>query len=134
MDNLTKIAHNFRELIIQQCRFCGFDKYLATNPDFEFPKITKELLDSDKQHFVAIPGLFGGFTYYLKNKDGEIVLYAEQSSRMDYDASDYSYFAITENASRLLQDEERADAQVKFQELSKKAFEAYRQKTAGHRV
>ena len=84
----NKITQNFRHLIIKQCKFCGFDQYLAENPDFEFPKISKDLFDAELNYHIAIPGLFGGFDYFLMQTDGAPVLYAEQSSRMDHDSRD----------------------------------------------
>ncbi len=122
-NSLSKLEQNFRELIIEQCEFCGFDKYLEENPDFEFPKITEDLLRPDTQGFAAIPGMFGGFTYYLEVVDGRFVLYANQSSRMDYDDNSHLYFEVTENGNRLLDGEERKIIRKKFWELAKKAHE-----------
>lgn len=122
------IEQNFKELIIEQCKFCGFDKFVEDNPNFEFPKITEELLNSDRQHFVTIPGLFGGFTYFVAREDSKYILYAEQSSRMNHSIDDYLYFVITDDGSRILQGKERATVQTKFLELNKKAREEHRQK------
>lgn len=121
--SLGKLEQNFRELIVEQCEFCKFDKYLKENPDFEFPKITEDLLRSNVQNFIAIPGMFGGFTYYLEEVDGKLILYANQSSRMDYDDNSYLYFEVTENGNRLLDGEEREIIRKKFWELAKKAHE-----------
>lgn len=118
---IKALERNFRELIIKQCQFCGFDKYLEDNPDFEFPKITEELLSFSE--FITIPGLFGGFDYYLEEVHGDFVLYAEQSSRMDASSDDYMYFEITETGSRLLKDDEREVVQKKFWELGQKRHE-----------
>lgn len=120
---LAKLEHGFKELIIRQCKFCGFNKFLEENPDFEFPKVTQELLDTDRQSFISIPGLFGGFTYYLEEVNGKPVLYAEQSSRMDHSSDDYLYFEITENGGRMLEGEERETARERFRELDRKARE-----------
>lgn len=128
LEDLVQIEQNFRELIIKQCKFCKFDKFLEENPDFEFPKITEELLDPDAQSFIMIPGLFGGFAYYLNKVGGKPVLYAEQSSRMDHSSDDYLYFDITAEGSKLLQDEEREAVVQKFWELTKKAHANRRQK------
>lgn len=118
--SLSKIEQNFRELIIEQCRFCKFDKYLERDPDFEFPKITEDLLEPYTQNFVAIPGMFGGFTYYLdENMNGKLMLRVEQSSRMDHSSDDYMYFEITKKRSRMLEGEERDDAQDSFRKLAK---------------
>ncbi len=114
-ENLKNLEQGFRTLIIEQCKFCKFDKYLEENPDFEFPKITPELLGQENTKHVAIPGLFGGFSYFLEEKNGMPVLYCEQSSRMDYSSDDYSYFEVAENNSRMLEGEERAAIQKKFQ-------------------
>lgn len=121
--SLTKIEQSFRELIIERCKFCDFDKYLAENPDFAFPKLSEEMIGSQELNFIAIPGLFGGFAYYLGNISDEITLYAEQSSRMDHDADDATYFEIREDSSRLLRGQERRVVQKKFYELAKKAHE-----------
>lgn len=118
-----KLEQNFKKLIIKQCGFRRSGKNLEENPDFEFPKITKDLLRSDVQNFIAIPGMFGGFTYYLEEVDGKLVLYANQSSRMDYDDNSYLYFEVTENGNRLLDGEEREIIRKKFWELAKRAHE-----------
>ncbi len=124
--SLSKIEKNFRELIVKQCEFCKFDKYLEENPDFEFPKIAEDLLRSNAQNFIAVPGMFGGFTYYLEEADNKLTLYMEQSSRMDYDSDSYMYFEITENGSRMLKGEERGAVRRKFWELAKKAHEEHK--------
>ncbi len=120
-NDLDKIEQNFKELIIKQCKFCQFDKYLEENPNFEFPKITEDLLKSDAQSFIAIPGLFGGFTYYFEKVNNKPILYAEQSSRMNHSSDDYVYFEITAARSRVLENGARESARQKFWDLAKKA-------------
>lgn len=117
------LKQNFRDLIIAQCKFCGFDKYLAENPDFEFPKLTTELLGWENGKHIAIPGLFGGFDYFLEEINNGPVLYAEQSSRMDHSSDDYLYFIITTSGSEMLKDEARKGAQEKFRLLARKQNE-----------
>ncbi len=126
--SLSRLEQNFKELIIERCKFCGFDKYLEENPDFEFSKITEKLLEPNTQCFISIPGMFGGFAYYLEEVDGKFVLYAEQSSRMDYDSNSYLYSEITESGNRMLGGEEREVVRKKFCELAKKAHEKRLQK------
>lgn len=124
-ERITAIEANFRDLIIEKCKFCQFDKFLEENPDFEFPKVTKDLLGWENGKHIAIPGLFGGFDYFLENQGKELVLYAEQSSRMDYDSSDYLDFEITAHGSRMLEGAEREAVWKKFRELDKKARGEY---------
>ena len=121
MDGLNTLEQNFRELIIRQCKFCGFDKFLEENPDFELPRVTSELLSHENGKHITIPGLFGGFDYFLEEKNGKLLLYAEQSSRMDHSSDDYLDFEITEGGSRMLTDEEREIVRKKFWELARKA-------------
>ncbi len=125
--SLSRLEQNFKELIIERCKFCGFDKYLEENPDFEFSKITEKLLEPNTQCFISIPGMFGGFAYYLEEVDGKFVLYAEQSSRMDYSSDSYLYFKITESGSRMLESEDRKVVQKRFMDLTKKAHEKHLQ-------
>lgn len=127
---LTKLQQNLRELIIEQCSFCRFPQYLETNPEFEFPKITEALLQPDAQGFIPIPGLFGGYTYFLEMLGNEPILYAEQSSRMDYSSDDYLYFKITADGSKILKGKERETVANKFRELSKKAREKRKTETS----
>lgn len=122
--NLSSLEQNFKELILQRCRVYELDK----NPDFKFPKIAKDLLEPDTQVFVTIPGMLGGFTYYLEETDGKHILYAEQSSRMDHSSDDYLYFEITESGSQMLEGEERETVRRKFWELAKKAHEEHLRK------
>ena len=118
MQEYNKLTQNFRDLIIEKCKFCQFDKYLEENPDFEFPEITENCVG-----FIVIPGLFGGFEYFLGEENGEPVLYAEQSSRMDRDSSDYLYYEVTEHGSKRLEGEEREAAHGKFWKMAKKQHE-----------
>ena len=71
--------------------------------------------------------MFGGFAYYLEEVDGKFVLYAEQSSRMDYSSDSYLYFKITESGSRMLESEDRKVVQKRFMDLTKKAHEKHLQ-------
>ncbi len=119
MDELQKIEQNFRELIIEKSRFCGFDKYLEENSDFEFPEATRDLLGWENGRHIVIPGMFGGFDYFLEETPQGLVLYAEQSSRMDRDSSDYLYYEVAEHGSRRLEGEERDDIQNSFRKLAK---------------
>lgn len=115
MGDLALIERNFKDSIFKQCSGLPlFAEYLKEHPDFEFPKITEDLLDSGEQGFVAIPGLFGGFAYILEKHGSEYVLYTEQSSRMDYSSDDYLYFEITKDGGRMLQGEERRSMMDKF--------------------
>lgn len=113
---LETLERNFRDLIIEKCKFCRFDKFLEENPDFEFPKITENC-----SGHITIPGMFGGFDYFVEEEGDKSVLYTERSSRMDYSSDAYSYYEVSENGNRLLQGEERKAVQEKFGELSKKA-------------
>ncbi len=126
--SLGILEQKFRKLIIEQCKFCRFDKYLAEHPDFEFPKLTSELLNQDSEQRITIPGLFGGFGYFLETVNDEPVLYAEQSSRMDYSSDDYRYFEITTNGSKLLKGAERQEIQQRFRELDHKMHTEHLQK------
>lgn len=112
---LDEIEQNFRRLIIEKCKFCQFNKFLVENPDFEFPKITENC-----SGHITIPGMFGGFDYFVEKQDDKLVLYAEQSSRMDYSSDDYLYYEVATSGSRLLRDEEREAARKKFWEVAKR--------------
>ncbi len=126
--SLNKLEQNFRELIIEQCKFCGFDKYLAENPDFEFPKITESLLGWGNSQHITIPGMLGGFDYFLEEVGDSVVLYAEQSSRMDYDSDSSSVFEVGMDGSRLLEGEERRIVWEKFRQLDRKRLEEHKRK------
>lgn len=104
--SLSQIEQNFKELIAKRCKFCGFDKYLAENPGFEFPKINGGLLGWENGQHIAIPGMLGGFDYFLGKVDNNLVLHTEQSSRMDHDSNSSSVFEISE--ARFLEGEEQS--------------------------
>lgn len=125
--DLNMLEQNFCQLITQRCKFCGFDKYLADNPDFEFPKIDESLLGWENAQHITIPGLFGGFDYFLEKIDDDFVLYTEQSSRMDHDSNDSSVFEISLSGTRLLEGEERRVIWEKFRRLDRKRFEEHKQ-------
>lgn len=105
-NSLNQIEQNFEELIIKRCKFCDFDKYLEENPDFEFPKIDESLLEWENGQHITIPGMFGGFDYFLEKVGNNFVLYVEQSSRMDHDSNSSSVFEVGVDGSRLLEGEE----------------------------
>lgn len=127
---MKELEQNFRELIIERCRFCGFDKYLAENPDFEFSKIDEGLLGWENGQHITIPGMFGGFDYFLGKvgNNHNLVLYAEQSSRMDHNSNSSSVFEVSIDGSRLLKDEERRMVWAKFRQLGKKRLEEHKRK------
>ena len=131
--SLNKLEQNFRELIIKQCKFCGFDKYLADNPDFEFPKIDENLLGWENAQHIAIPGMFGGFDYFLEEVGDSVVLYAEQSSRMDHDSNSSLVFEVSMSEARLLEGNERRTVWEKFRQLDKKRFDEYKQEVVERR-
>ncbi len=131
--SLNKLEQNFRELIIKQCKFCGFDKYLANNPDFEFPKIDENLLGWENAQHIAIPGMFGGFDYFLEEVGDSVVLYAEQSSRMDHDSNSSLVFEVGMDGSRLLEGEERKKVWGKFRQLDRKRLEEHKRKVMERR-
>ena len=133
MTNLSLLEQNFKTLIISQCKFCKFDKYLERNPDFEFPKITPELLGWENGEHITIPGLFGGFDYFLEEVDSKVVLYAEQSSRMDYGSDSSLFFEISADTSRELEGKERKAVWEKFRRLDKKRFEEHKRKITEQR-
>lgn len=120
------IEQNFRKLIIKRCKFCGFDKYLVDNPDFEFPKIDESLLGWENGQHITIPGMFGGFDYFLGKVGNHLVLYAEQSSRMDHDTNSSSVFKVNVDGSRLLEGEDRRMVWEKFRQLDRKRFEEHK--------
>lgn len=128
-----QIEQNFKKLIIRRCEFCDFDKYLAENPEFEFPKIDEGLLEWENGQHITIPRMFGGFDYFLEEVGDRLVLYAEQSSRMDYDSNSFSVFEVGRDGSRLLEGEERRVIWEKFRQLDKKRFEEHKQKILDRR-
>lgn len=132
-NSLNQIEQNFKELIVERCKFCGFDKYLAENPDFEFPKIDESLLGWENTQHITIPGMFGGFDYFLGKVGDSLALYAEQSSRMDHDSNSSSVFEVNMDGNRLLEGEERKVVWEKFRRLDKKRFEEYRRKVLKRR-
>lgn len=123
MMQLDKLEQNFKELIVERCKFCGFDKYLEENPDFEFPKIGESLLGWENGQHITIPGMFGGFDYFLEEVGDSVILYAEQSSRIDHDSNSSSVFEVNMDGDRLLEGEERKVVWEKFRRLDKKRFE-----------
>lgn len=127
------IEWSFRELIIQQGEFCGFDKYLVENPDFEFPKIDESLLGWENGQHITIPGMFSGFDYFLGKVGNNLVLYAEQSSRMDYDSNDFSIFEVSMSGARLLEGEERKVVWEKFRQFDKKRLEEHERRIVERR-
>lgn len=132
-NSLGQIEQNFKELIVERCKFCGFDKYLAENPDFEFPKIDESLLGWENTQHITIPGMFGGFDYFLEEVGDSVVLYAEQSSRMDHDSNSSSVFEVSMSEARLLEGEEWKVVWGKFRQLDKKRSEEHRRKVLERR-
>jgi len=123
LDNFEKLERNFHDLIIEKSKFCQFDKFLEENPDFELPKITENC-----SGHIVIPGMFGGFDYFVEKQGDKLVLYAEQSSRMDWDSNSYSYYKVTTDGNRLIGGEKREVVRKKFWELAKKVHEEHKRK------
>ena len=77
--DLKKIEENFHMLIK--------DFYLREENigdyDYSFPKVTGDLFV--REDFNRVPGMYGGFFYFLKLEGGKPVLYVNASSRMDLD-------------------------------------------------
>lgn len=132
-NQIKNLEQNFRKLIIERCKFCDFDKYLDENPDFEFPKIDESLLGWENGQHITIPGMFGGFDYFLGKVGNHLVLYAEQSSRMDHDSNSSSVFEVSLDGSRLLEGEERRMVWEQFRQLDKKRFEEHKRKAKERR-
>lgn len=129
-NSLNQIEENFEELIVERCKFCGFDKCLAENPDFELPRIDESLFGWENGQHITIPGMSGGFDCFLGKvgNNHNLILYAEQSSRMDHDSNSSSVFEIDINGARLLEGEERKTVWEQFRQLDKKRFEERKQK------
>lgn len=132
-NSLNQIEQNFKELIVERCKFCGFDKYLVENPDFEFPKINESLLGWENAQHITIPGMFGGFDYFLEKVGDSDVLYAEQSSRIDHDSNSSLVFEVSMSEARLLEGKEQRIVWEKFRQLDKKRFEERKQKAIERR-
>lgn len=130
---LEKIEQNFRALIIERCKFCGFEQYLAENPDFGFPKINESLFGYENGQHITILGMFGGFDYFLEKVGNDLVLYAEQSSRMDHDSYSSSVFEVSVDGSRLLEGEERRTVWEQFRQLDKKRFTEHKREVTERR-
>ena len=77
ISDFKKIEENFKILIKD------FFLYKGDMGDYEycFPELTDDLYI--KEEFNRVPGMYGGFFYFLKLEDGKPILYAEASSRMD---------------------------------------------------
>ncbi len=129
-NSLNQIGQNFKKLVVKQCEFCKFGKYLADNPDFEFPKIDESLLGWENGQHITIPGMFGGFDYFLVKigNNHNLVLYAEQSSRMDHDSNSSSVFEVSMSGAKLLEGEERRIVWEQFRQLDKKRLEEHKRK------
>lgn len=72
----------------------------------------------------------GGFDYFLEEvgNNHNLVLYAEQSSRMDHDSNSSSVFEVSIDGSRLLEGEERRVVWEQFRQLDKKRFGEYKRR------
>lgn len=72
----------------------------------------------------------GGFDYFLEEvgNNHNLVLYAEQSSRMDHDSNSSSVFEVSIDGSRLLEGEERRVVWEQFRQLDKKRFEEHKRR------
>ena len=76
---LTLIEKNFHKLIMHRAG------HLIEKFDIEMPHITTELLkktDDFSRESFPVPGMYGGFFYSLKIKNGEFILYVDSWSRI----------------------------------------------------
>lgn len=78
MKGLRKIEGNFHELIGK-----FLNRKCIGDYEYSLPELDEELLNHERFH--RVPGMFGGFFYFMTVEDGRYVLYAHASSRMDFD-------------------------------------------------
>ena len=79
ISDLKKIEENFKVLINDFFLFKGD----MGDYEYHFPELTDDLYINED--FNRVPGMYGGFFYFLKLEDGKPILYANASSRMDMD-------------------------------------------------
>jgi hypothetical protein len=79
---LTSIQANFHELMRYRCR--GVEQCLAwlSEHEDELPKISNDLLGAKEPEWFPIPGMYGGFSYGLFERDGKPVLVADSWVRI----------------------------------------------------
>lgn len=80
--DLQAIQQNFYDLMYYRCRNAeNCIKWLDSNQS-ELPKINNELLSKTEPEWFAIPGMYGGFSYGLIDRDGKPVLIADSWVRI----------------------------------------------------
>ena len=82
ISDLNAIQTNFHRLIHYRCRRSDkITSWLANNED-ELPKITNELLQAQEPQWISIPGMYGGFSYGLIERDGKPLLITDSWVRI----------------------------------------------------
>lgn len=80
--DLQAIQKNFYDLMYYRCRNAeNCLKWLDENTA-ELPKITNELSSLTEPEWIAIPGMYGGFSYGLIERDGKPLLVADSWVRV----------------------------------------------------
>ena len=80
--DLRDIKRNFHNLIHYRCRRSGkIITWLKDNQN-ELPKITNELSQMREPLWISIPGMYGGFSYGLIERNGKPVLLTESWIRV----------------------------------------------------
>ena len=113
---LTAIWKNFLKLINDRTgKFIAH--YEERNKEkFELPKLEIDTLKLGKEYHITIPGYLGGYSYFFEEKDNTLIMYADLTSRWQYE-EDYEYFEITTDGYSKLQDKKQRE------ELAKKFFQ-----------
>lgn len=80
--DLQAIQQNFIDLMYYRCRNAeNCLKWLDEN-SAELPKITNELSSLTEPEWIAIPGMYGGFSYGLIERDSKPLLVADSWVRV----------------------------------------------------
>ncbi|MEA5605245.1 hypothetical protein [Nostoc sp. UHCC 0252] len=73
---LLQIEHYFHELIRERARD------LIDSQKLELPKLAPILNSQDSAHWFPIPGMYGGFSYWLAVQDQQVALITESWCRV----------------------------------------------------
>jgi hypothetical protein len=80
--DLLAIQTNFHELISYRCRNAERCLSWLDEHEDELPEITNELLNAKEPEWFPIPGMYGGFSYGLFDRDGKAILITDSWIRI----------------------------------------------------
>lgn len=133
-NDVTAIWQNFLKLINKRTGEFLVSYEEQNGSKLEFPEPTIDTLRPGKLYHIAIPGFFGGYSYFFEEHDNNLVMYADLTSRWHASEEDYEYFEVTTDGYYKLKGDKRGDLADKILALSREHLREHFRKIANEHL